>query len=89
MKIALFHNPRAGNSMLNAKKLVRQFESARYEVVYASIREKNWEKTLSEPVDRVVIAGGDGTVSRLAPWLAGNCHFAFCLLGQPTIAQDP
>jgi hypothetical protein len=44
MKIALFHNPRAGNSMLNAKKLVRQFESARYEVLYASIKEKDWGK---------------------------------------------
>ena len=79
MKIALFHNPRAGNSMLNAKKLVRQFESARYEVLYASIKEKDWEKTLSEPVDRVVIAGGDGTVSRLAPWLAGR-KLPFCIL---------
>ena len=45
MKIAVFHNPRAGNTMLNAKKLVRQFESARYEVLYASIKEKDWEKT--------------------------------------------
>jgi diacylglycerol kinase (ATP) len=79
MKIAVFHNPRAGNTMLNAKKLVRQFENARYEVVYASIREKDWEKTLSEPVDRVVIAGGDGTVSRLAPWLAGR-KLPFCIL---------
>ena len=79
MKIALFHNPKAGNAMLNANKLVRQFENARYEVFYASIKEEGWEKALSEPVDRVVIAGGDGTVSRLAPWLAGR-KIPFCIL---------
>ena len=79
MKIALFHNPRAGNAMLKANKLVRQFEKARYEILYASIKEEEWEKTLSEPVDRVVIAGGDGTVSRLAPWLAGR-KIPFCIL---------
>jgi diacylglycerol kinase (ATP) len=79
MKIALFHNPRAGNAMLNANKLVRQFENARYEVFYASMEEEDWEKALSEPVDRIVIAGGDGTVSRLAPWLAGR-KIPFCIL---------
>ncbi len=65
--------------MLNAKKLVRQFENARYHVLYASIKEEGWEKTLAEPVDRVVIAGGDGTISRLAPWLAGR-NIPFCIL---------
>ena len=44
-----------------------------------SIKEEDWEKALSEPVDRVVIAGGDGTVSRLAPWLAGR-KIPFCIL---------
>jgi hypothetical protein len=76
MKIALLHNPRAGNSMLNAKKLVRQFESARYEVLYASIKEKDWEKTLLEPVDRVVIAGATvPSADLLHGSPAGNCHF--------------
>ena len=79
MKIALFYNPRAGNAILNPNKLVRQFENARYEVFYASIKEADWEKALSERVDRVVIAGGDGTVSRLAPWLAGR-KIPFCIL---------
>jgi diacylglycerol kinase (ATP) len=79
MRIALVHNPRAGNSMLKANKLVRQFEKARYEVLYASIKQEGWEQALSERVDRVVIAGGDGTVSRLAPWLAGR-KIPFCVL---------
>src|SRR5436309_14027177 len=79
MKIALLHNPSAGNSMLKATELVRRLENARYEISYASTEEEGWEKALSVPVDRVVIAGGDGTVSRVCPWLAGR-HIPFCIL---------
>ncbi len=79
MKIALFHNPAAGSAMLKGSKLVRQFENAGYEVLYVSIKGKDWERAFREPIDRAVIAGGDGTVSRLAPWLAGR-HIPFCIL---------
>jgi diacylglycerol kinase (ATP) len=79
MKIALFHNPRAGSAALKISELVRQFENAGYDVLYRSIKEKHWEGAFREPIDRVVIAGGDGTVSRLAPWLAGR-NTAFCIL---------
>jgi diacylglycerol kinase family enzyme len=79
MKIALFHNPAAGNAMLKGSKLVRQFENAGYEVLYVSIKGKDWERAFREPIDRAVIAGGDGTVSRLAPWLAGR-NIPFCIL---------
>lgn len=79
MKIALFHNPRAGNSTLKVNKLVRHFENAGYEVYYASTEDSGWEKTVSEPVKRALIARGDGTVSRLAPWLAGR-RIPFCIL---------
>ncbi len=70
MKIALFHNPVAGGAVLKSSKLVRQFENAGYEVLYVSIKGKEWEGAFREPIDRAVVAGGDGTVSRLAPWLA-------------------
>jgi diacylglycerol kinase (ATP) len=79
MKIALFHNPRAGNSTITAEELIRQFENAGYEVSYASTEDEGWEKALSTPLERAVIAGGDGTVSRLAPWLAGQ-QIPFCIL---------
>jgi diacylglycerol kinase family enzyme len=79
MRIALFHNPTAGDGNVNGRELVRQFQAAGFDVVYASIKEDRWEKALTEVVDRVVIAGGDGTVSRLAPWLAGR-ELPFCIL---------
>src|SRR5215469_5604165 len=79
MKIALFHNPSAGSAVLNASKLVRLFEDTGYDVRYTSIKENGWEKVLTEPFDRIVIAGGDGTISRLAPWLAAR-ETPFCIL---------
>ena len=65
--------------MLRASKLTRQFEHAGYEVHYTSIKERDWEKAFTEPCDRIVIAGGDGNISRLAPWLAGR-ETPFCIL---------
>jgi diacylglycerol kinase (ATP) len=79
MKIALFHNPTAGSATLKGSKLARQFENAGYELLYVSTKGKEWEAAFREPIDRAVIAGGDGTVSRLAPWLAGR-SIPFCIL---------
>jgi diacylglycerol kinase family enzyme len=79
MKIALFHNPSAGSAVLNASKLMRLFENKGYDVRYRSTKENGWEKVFTEPFDRIVIAGGDGTVSRLAPWLATR-ETPYCIL---------
>ena len=79
MKIALFHNPNAGSAELNASKLMRLFESTGYDVSYTSIKENGWEQVFAEAFDRIVIAAGDGTISRLAPWLAAR-ETPFCIL---------
>ena len=79
MKIALFHNPSAGSALLSASKLMRLFENTGHDVRYTSIKENGWEKVFAEPFDRIVIAGGDGTISRLAPWLAAR-ETPFCIL---------
>jgi diacylglycerol kinase (ATP) len=79
MKVALFHNPGAGKAALKGRKLVRQLEYAGHEVLYVSMKSKDWERAFREPIERVIVAGGDGTVSRLAPWLAGR-NIPFCIL---------
>jgi len=79
MKIALLHNPTAGDAALRPSQLTSPFKDAGYEVLYVCIKEKGWQKVFSEPFDRMVIAGGDGTVGRLAPWLAGGAT-PFCIL---------
>jgi diacylglycerol kinase family enzyme len=79
MKIALFHNPGAGERALDGNQLIRQFAEAGYDVSYVPTSQEGWESAFRNPIDRAVIAGGDGTVSRLAPWLAAR-HIPFCIL---------
>jgi hypothetical protein len=58
MKIALFHNPVAGNAMLKGSKLVRQLENAGYEVLMCRLREKNGkERFVSQSIERLLPAG--------------------------------
>jgi len=83
MNVALFHNPKAGNATFKASELVRQIESAGHKVLYVSIKEKDWRQAFGEPIDRVIIAGGDGSVSRIAPWLAAR-GLPFCILALGT-----
>lgn len=64
MKIALIHNPNAGEGQ-EAKSIVRLMTDAGHEVQHRSIK-KDWEPLLKEPADLVVAAGGDGTVRRVA-----------------------
>src|SRR6201993_526260 len=79
MKIALFHNPGAGSGRAGRGRLIRQFAVAGYEVLYVPANEKGWEAAFRWPIERAVIAGGDGTVGRLAPWLAAR-NIPFCIL---------
>ncbi|HEX6563259.1 MAG TPA: diacylglycerol kinase family protein [Chthoniobacterales bacterium] len=79
MKIALFHNPSAGDGALDGNHLIRLFAEAGHDVLYVPTQQKGWESVFRNPVDRAVIAGGDGTVSRLAPWLAAR-DIPFCIL---------
>jgi len=79
MKVALFHNPGAGKAMLKGRKLVRQLEYAGHQVLYVSIKGRDWQRVFGESIERAIIAGGDGTLSRLAPWLAGR-NIPFCIL---------
>jgi diacylglycerol kinase (ATP) len=79
MKIALFHNPSAGERALDGSQLIRHFAEAGYDVIYVPTNQKGWESAFRNQIDRAVIAGGDGTVSRLAPWLAAT-KIPFCIL---------
>jgi diacylglycerol kinase family enzyme len=70
MRIALLHNPKAGNGTFRVSKFVRQIEKAGHEVVYALIKQNDWEDVFAEPIDRVIIAGGDGPFRREEELLA-------------------
>jgi len=83
MKVALLHNPKAGNGTFKVSEFARRIESAGHQVLYVSIKEKDWPKAFGEPLDRVIVAGGDGTVSRAAPWLVAR-RLPFCILALGT-----
>lgn len=72
MRVTLIHNPEAGEGHPTPDELRAAFDAAGHEVRYFSSREPGWEKALDAPGDLVVSAGGDGTVAKLAPRLAGS-----------------
>jgi diacylglycerol kinase family enzyme len=73
VRVTLIHNPGAGKQGRdNAGKLVALLEGAGHEVRYQSSKDDDWDRALQEPAELVVVAGGDGTVSRVATRMAGR-----------------
>jgi diacylglycerol kinase family enzyme len=72
MKVAqVLHNPSAGDGENTDKQLISAIEAEGYKCSYLSTKDKDWEKKdfdqiASKDVDFVVVAGGDGTVRKLA-----------------------
>lgn len=71
MKVTLIHNPSAGDAN-DAEHLRRLIRGAGHEVRYHSGADAGWEAILEEPADLVAVAGGDGTVTRVAKRLPGR-----------------
>lgn len=72
MKVAkVLHNPTAGDGENSDKELIKAIEAEGYKCSYLSTKDKKWEKKDldqidSKEVDFIVVAGGDGTVRKLA-----------------------
>ena len=73
MKATLIHNPGAGDDKQATIGQVRALlKEAGYKVRYQSSKEKGWHKALKKSADVVVVAAGDGTVSRVARRMIGT-----------------
>lgn len=72
MIVTVMHNPTAGESPTPKKKLLKALADPQYECRYQSTDEEDWANALSEPGDLVVVAGGDGTVAKVAFQLMGR-----------------
>jgi diacylglycerol kinase family enzyme len=73
IKITLIHNPAAGKGRKPSRdELLKLFRGAGHKVDYQSSKEKKWHKILKNPRDVVAVAGGDGTVSKVARRLIGR-----------------
>lgn len=67
MKFAkLLHNPGAGEGEYSKKELIRMVQSAGYGCSYSSTKNDGWEKIESAEIDFIILAGGDGTVRKVA-----------------------
>jgi len=67
--IKLFHNPTAGEGEHTKEDLVKQIEKAGYDCSYSSTKKTEFEESIPEETDIIVLAGGDGTVRKLAAHL--------------------
>jgi diacylglycerol kinase (ATP) len=73
VKITLIHNPKAGHrKQPGAHELLRVLSRAGHEVTYQSVKKDAWRKVLDEPAELVAVAGGDGTVAKIARILIGR-----------------
>lgn len=73
MRITLIHNPRAGKQEEDEAKLLRKLlKHAGHKVRYQSAKEEDWKRALRKAADLVVIAGGDGTVGKVARRMVGR-----------------
>ncbi|SKC06461.1 diacylglycerol/lipid kinase family protein [Dyadobacter psychrophilus] len=61
----LLHNPTAGDNDFSEKELVKLIEAEGFKCEYSSVKEEGWDEFKTE-TDFLIIAGGDGTVRRVA-----------------------
>jgi len=66
MQVTLIHNPLAGKGQATKKELLVACKLAGVEAAYFSAKGDDLKKALDQRTDMVVVAGGDGTVSRVA-----------------------
>jgi diacylglycerol kinase (ATP) len=73
MRVTLIYNPGAGNDRQpTAGQLRALIEEAGHKVRYRCTDEKGWTKALKKHADVVAVAGGDGTVGKVARRLIGS-----------------
>lgn len=73
MRVTLIHNPGAGkHGKQNGEQIVELLEAAGHDVRYQSSKDDGWKNALKKPADLVAVAGGDGTVARVARRMAGR-----------------
>ena len=67
MKVTVIHNPNAGDdTQPSGDQIVRLIREAGHKAKYFSSKDKKWKKALRKPCDIIAVAGGDGTVGRVA-----------------------
>jgi diacylglycerol kinase family enzyme len=72
MRVTLIHNPDSGDdAQPSGNRLLALIRRRGHQVTYVSSQE-NWRSRLETPGDLVAVAGGDGTVGKVAMFLVGR-----------------
>lgn len=66
MRILLVHNPKAGSEEHQGEDLIKALKQAGHKAIYQSSRARGMKKALKKKIDLVLVAGGDGTVGKVA-----------------------
>src|SRR5438552_7077895 len=66
MRILLVQNPKAGSEEHQGEDLIKALKRAGHKAIYQSSRERGMTKALKKKIGLVVVAGGDGTVTKVA-----------------------
>ena len=73
MRITLIHNPSAGRASAKEARRLRKFLADHgHDVRYRSTKEDGWKRALKKSADLIAVAGGDGTVGKVARRMAGR-----------------
>ena len=73
MRVTLIHNPSAGDeSQPRKRELESMIREAGHVLRYQSASAKDWVNALDQPADVVAVAGGDGTVGKVARQMIGR-----------------
>src|ERR687891_1899523 len=66
MRVTLIHNPKAGDAKYGQKELMATLAKAGHQATYQSTKERGYKKGLKKTDDLVLVAGGDGTIAKVA-----------------------
>jgi len=72
VRVTVVHNPAAGDDTFGEREIRALLRAAGHTATFRSTRTKGWKAALDDPGDLVVVAGGDGTVAKVARHLAGR-----------------
>jgi Sphingosine kinase and enzymes related to eukaryotic diacylglycerol kinase len=72
MQIVLIYNPKAGHGDFDCDEVVLKLRRAGHDVESYSIKQSSYKRPLKQATDLVLVAGGDGTVGKIACELIGR-----------------
>ncbi len=72
VRITVVHNPTAGEEDHSANDIVGALDAAGHQTRYQSTKENQFGRVLDKPADLILVAGGDGTVKKVATALVGG-----------------